>query len=1393
MARRREARPIYEAAAVWRERCFFGSDAMFIYGANLWTLQNLMALRAAFTGTPLSGSDSFLDKFKRQIGGQPEPVIHLAAEMLWVLFLFPRKLLGVERKRELITTVWGWAPAHLDPHHRLLSDSVLAGIGSAGTAFNTQRDRELEALIDVVIAVKQKGLPADAAPEKVVQVIDSLPAARARNIRHILLHLLYPDQFERIASLPHKREILKAFSKEPVVDARLRRNPYEADQRLLAIRTQLEESLPGRDLDFYDPDLYAQWAKPKDLDKQRVPKRKGSAAPSGRSDNSGTGSAQGAPSAEVFLDPNTATREALLVTPAIDAALADALIRGRPYADMTQVDRLLGNHRLTPEQRTNVYLHLWKPLDVNSATGGEMLLIPGIDRPLAYQIEAARPFRSLAHFRSVVGRNLTDVEVDRLERYIVIGPRPADIGRQALAGLSLAEELASRANFPEPTPDLILAAFLLLAHDAQLGARSALALHTAMQVGIAARKMDPEAPGRLLLQRYDLHADVFPGPGPLPPGPFSSSILASAGEVRDVVATAGGNTLSARHVIALLLVPGRYSALPVLEHFGFSTPDLREAFLASVADAQRLKESPYAWRQLLSGSSPESTPERLLYAGFSADALGANAAGITREDDRLGVLKDVTALCEVLAARQTRPPLAVGLFGDWGTGKSFFMELMRKEVEALGRQNSSFYCDRVVQVWFNAWHYMDTNLWASLAARVFEELAEQPKRWEPDEDVRKKLFEQLQESRGVLAEAVEEKKDAEQRIAAIQAQREAQRQTLAATARTAIMAAAATLDADPEVQQQLRDARERLGLDAARANAVEAQERVRELRSLGRRTAAILRALWRQPRFLLFGILVFAIVLIATPWLLERADLLVPAARGIGIAAAWIAGALAALAPAARYVGRAVGWLEDVGMRLEQQRQAEQRQEDLAFQRETMRLNEREREARARVEQLDREIEELRAGRRLQRFIMERHASAEYRQHLGIVNLIRNDFEQLSKLLSAASRERETASSPRNGAGEAEPAQGSSGLPHVDRIILYIDDLDRCPEDRVVEVLQAVHLLLAFPLFVVVVGVDSRWLLLSLEDHYTALRGRSDEGRRGERTAEDGWSTTPQNYLEKIFQIPFTLRPMEEAGFASLVETLLPVDDTGVEEPSPAPPPPAPMPRDQTEQGIGEAAGLSLEKSLPDPPAEHEEEEEEDGDFDEEEIEDEVEDVPALPPNPQGLTVDARERDLIQRLHPLIASPRALKRFTNVYRFLRVQQRGADLQRFRGTNDRPGEFEVAAVLLAALVGYPAEASHLLHHVLVNPGQPWWELVEAGKWTRLHGTGEAADAEEATAGVMRRRQSRPALRDVLLELRAGVPLEGHAPGTFTRWTREVARFSFQSGRILTVRQREAEPV
>ena len=96
-------------------------------------------------------------------------------------------------------------------------------------------------------------------------------------------------------------------------------------------------------------------------------------------------------------------------------------------------------------------------------------------------------------------------------------------------------------------------------------------------------------------------------------------------------------------------------------------------------------------------------------------------------------------------------------------------------------------------------------------------------------------------------------------------------------------------------------------------------------------------------------------------------------------------------------------------------------------------------------------------------------------------------------------------------------------------MVLYIDDLDRCPPDKVLEVLEAVHLLLALELFIVIVGVDPHWLDRSLRHQYRDL-GTTENAETDPYLQE-----MPTQYLEKIFQIPLTLPAMEPAAYGRLV------------------------------------------------------------------------------------------------------------------------------------------------------------------------------------------------------------------------------------------------------------------
>ena len=144
----------------------------------------------------------------------------------------------------------------------------------------------------------------------------------------------------------------------------------------------------------------------------------GAAADSGASAAAATGTA--AASGSAMLDPNAASREELLSIPGMTAAVVDSLVAGRPYADMVAVDRALARQQLSEAQRKAAYARLWKPIDLNSARGEEILLIPGVGARMRHEFEEYRPYQSVEKFRREIGKYVDSDEVARLERYVMI-------------------------------------------------------------------------------------------------------------------------------------------------------------------------------------------------------------------------------------------------------------------------------------------------------------------------------------------------------------------------------------------------------------------------------------------------------------------------------------------------------------------------------------------------------------------------------------------------------------------------------------------------------------------------------------------------------------------------------------------------------------------------------------------------------------------------------------------------------------------------------------------------------------------------------------------------------------------------------------------------------------
>ena len=116
---------------------------------------------------------------------------------------------------------------------------------------------------------------------------------------------------------------------------------------------------------------------------------------------------------------NLATDAELASTPHVTAELAAEINAGRPYLSARELDDNLSS-ALSDDERAEVYRHLFRPINLNVASGEEIMLIPGMSRKLAHEFEEYRPYSSLEQFRREIGKYVDENEVARLEQYVFV-------------------------------------------------------------------------------------------------------------------------------------------------------------------------------------------------------------------------------------------------------------------------------------------------------------------------------------------------------------------------------------------------------------------------------------------------------------------------------------------------------------------------------------------------------------------------------------------------------------------------------------------------------------------------------------------------------------------------------------------------------------------------------------------------------------------------------------------------------------------------------------------------------------------------------------------------------------------------------------------------------------
>jgi len=149
------------------------------------------------------------------------------------------------------------------------------------------------------------------------------------------------------------------------------------------------------------------------------------------------------------------------------------------------------------------------------------------------------------------------------------------------------------------------------------------------------------------------------------------------------------------------------------------------------------------------------------------------------------------------------------------------------------------------------------------------------------------------------------------------------------------------------------------------------------------------------------------------------------------------------------------------------------------------------------------------------RRVVDMFATGDYKEDIGFMGRIRGDLEDFV-----------------------------GNLPPQTKVVIFIDDLDRCDPRKAVEVLEATKLLLELDRFIVFLALDARIITQAVEEHYGRVLSEAE--------------ITGYEYLDKIVQIPFSIPEPRPADLRNYLGSLMGMQPGNI-PPLPQPSPPAPQ------------------------------------------------------------------------------------------------------------------------------------------------------------------------------------------------------------------------------------------
>lgn len=434
------------------------------------------------------------------------------------------------------------------------------------------------------------------------------------------------------------------------------------------------------------------------------------------------------------------------------------------------------------------------------------------------------------------------------------------------------------------------------------------------------------------------------------------------------------------------------------------------------------------------------------------------------EHDYLNIDKDVEAFANLIINEDLKLPVTIGILGGWGSGKTFFTNSL---VQIIKNNNK----DSCIIVQFNAWNYYDSNITINLVYKIFQSI---DKKIQEITDGKKtnEFIKQLNHYKNFLKEDRFNKiNQINNKIEELELEQKNKKiKVVSSLSKEILEKVSFNADEINDIIQKYK---------GIKNNFYDLEKDIKDLLSF----KELLKKNWK---LILLSIALAMIII-----LLIKSGI----CRYLCSAVAFVIPNIKKIYNMIKSKFRFSNIISNYSSDLQE------------------------------IDKLDYEIEKIKNEKEIEEsqynnldeqkvtigflrdYIIKKLSSNGYKDNIGFINTVKNDIDNLNDIInSKVIKDKDI---------------------NLNKIILIVDDLDRCPDDKVVEVLQTIQLLLSTEMFIVILAIDSKWVNNCIATVYKGMLNDDKEK-----------SLFAINYLEKIIHIPFWIEPLNDQSSSAFIQKL---------------------------------------------------------------------------------------------------------------------------------------------------------------------------------------------------------------------------------------------------------------